>query len=735
MFNFLKACAFLIAALPITVSTEATVSADDAAPLVSLRDLSSLDLNEASKERPLRVTGVVTYALTNWGTLIVQDGEHSAFVEVDGQTILPDSASAGDLIEIVGSTRSGRVKAKIHADEIVHRGKGELPTPVPLKTLDDLTAEDWNRFVVFDGTVYEYSTDSGHVYLHVATADQPVYVVVRYEGEPAQEEDWLGLAVQVRGALVTSSTKSGPLTIKTYPSYVERPGSPEERGNRPPIQQLGSLRFEALEDGKERKPVRVIAQAISGSRSSDLVLRDATGAILVHAEKLPELRVGDIVVATGVVTERRKNDVLALSGAVRRVGVGRGVKPVEISVEKAVEHPFEYVSVTAAFRGFAKRDGKKIPVLRDVGGIFTVSGTSEGMSVFDDLADRSSLHLTGVCWPKAGDAYDFELLADHIDVLYEPPKPPGETLDRSLAAAALPVPQPSSPIPPSGPGSIGPRIATAVALLLLLVLLAAFLILLRRTREQRKFYATIHEQLNEVSHVSRLNTLAEMVGALAHELNQPLASVTNYAETARLLNERPGDNTPQFDTLLKRIASESLRAGEIIRRLRSLVQRKTPGQVSTSMNQVVNDALDMFRMQELVANGTLDVQLDDDLPSVQIDPIQFQQVVLNFLLNARDATTGLEGRLAKITVSTERDNDRLIVSVEDNGRGIASSDPQSVFEPYFTTKEDGMGLGLAICRTIVESHSGTIHAENLKPCGARLTISLPIENVVKLEAA
>ena len=148
MSSFLKACAFLIAVLPIAVS------ADDAAPLASLSELSSLDLKAASKERPLRVTGVVTYALTNWGTLIVQDGEHSAFVEVDDQTILPDSASAGDLIEIIGSTRSGRVKAKIHADEIVHRGKRELPTPVPLKTLDELTAEDWNRFVVFDGTVY-----------------------------------------------------------------------------------------------------------------------------------------------------------------------------------------------------------------------------------------------------------------------------------------------------------------------------------------------------------------------------------------------------------------------------------------------------------------------------------------------------------------------------------------------------------------------------------------------------
>ena len=153
------------------------------------------------------------------------------------------------------------------------------------------------------------------------------------------------------------------------------------------------------------------------------------------------------------------------------------------------------------------------------------------------------------------------------------------------------------------------------------------------------------------------------------------------------------------------------------------------------MNQVVRDALDTFRMQELVANGTLEVQLDENLPDVEIDPIQFQQVILNFLLNARDATSALDGRLPKVIVRTARDHDQLTVSVEDNGPGISSSDPQAVFEPYFTTKEDGMGLGLAISRTIVESHNGTVLAENIEPNGARLTICLPIELVGKLDAA
>ena len=186
------------------------------------------------------------------------------------------------------------------------------------------------------------------------------------------------------------------------------------------------------------------------------------------------------------------------------------------------------------------------------------------------------------------------------------------------------------------------------------------------------------------------------------------------------------DPSPQLEKLLQRVTSESLRAGEIIRRLRSLASRKTPGQVSTSLNQVVNDSLDMFRMQELVANGTVEIHLEENLPRIDVDPIQLQQVILNLLLNARDATSQLEGRFPKITVRTERSDNWLTVSVDDNGPGIASDNPSTVFEPYFTTKPEGMGLGLAICRTIVESHNGKLGAENLDPHGARLSVSLPL---------
>jgi signal transduction histidine kinase len=730
MLSFVRACAFLFAVIPIALA------ADDSAPLATLRELSEISREEADRRRPVHVSCVVTSAEPDWNTLIVQDGEWSAFVELDDQTVLPGKLAVGDQIELAGSTRAGRDRPSIHADEILSRGPGQLPHPVPVSGIADTAIDHWNRFVVFDGVVYASHTDDCHTYLSVSAPELAMYVVVRYSGVPPVKDWWRGKIVRVRGSLAVPESGLFATTILASRDQVELLTSPEGRSEELRFQQLGSLRTNRVLNRQPAELYRVIAQAISDSRLTDLVLHDSSGSVLISADELPEIGVGDVVVVTGEVTGQRANGLRVLEGDVRRVGPGLPLKAVEVPVDKAVEHPFEYVCVTAAFRGFAKADGKRLPVFTGPdGGIFTVSGGADGPGVFNQLTDRSTVQIVGVCWPRPDDAYDFELIADRVEVLYEPPKSSTEASSGGLTAAALSVPGRGSIGLPSGPGSIGPLIVTAVALLLMLVFLVAFLVLLRRTREQRKFYETIHEQLNEVSHVSRLNTLAEMVGALAHELNQPLASVTNFAETARLLSQQSGASSPQLESLLQRVSAESLRAGEIIRRLRSLASRKTPGQVPTSLNQVVSDSLDMFRMQELVANGTLETHLEENLPRIEVDPIQLQQVILNLLLNARDAIAQLDGRLPRIIVRTGRSGDWLTVTIDDNGAGITSDDPSAIFEPYFTTKSDGMGLGLAICRTIVESHNGKLSAENLTPHGARLSVSLPLGASQRLPAS
>lgn len=721
--------------LLLTFSLSAFLCADTPALDKPLGD-SSRGQAESQADQ-VQVSGVVTFLEPAWQSMVIQDGEQVIRVGLRREIELPDSLTVGDIVKVDGRRESASDIRRVAADIIVRTGTGELPKPISLKGEAAISRRNEDRFVECDGVVFRFDSDSVYAYLSISTPQSPLRLCVRLPDNavPVRSE-WLGQTVQVRGVLRIPSGEELAGRILSSMPLLQRVPATNARLDAGAEFQL----IKTLSDSNRdvTRPLNIIGQAISSSPSSDLIVRDHTWRVRVESSKLPEISTGDIVIVRGFVNDIRGR-LPVLSGKVERLGPGVPLEPTAVATDEAAAHAYEYIVTEGTFRGFRQTGEKRFPVLKNMDTTFTLSGPDEVLAVFDRVPIESHFRVIGTSWPTTGKAYAFELLTSDVEIVYQPSLPPhvgdGVVLAANSISALPTIPTaPPGGLPPY-PGPIGPMIVAGVACLLMAVFLVAFLVVLRRTREQQKFYATIHEQLNEVSHVSRLNTLSEMVGALAHELNQPLASVSNFAETARLLNQRPGDRTPQFDSLLERIGAESLRAGEIIRRLRSLVQRKTPGQVSTSINQVVCDALDMFRMQELVANGTLNVELDDDLPSVEVDPIQFQQVILNFLLNARDATTGLEGRLAKITVRSERSTDRLTVSVEDNGCGISSSDPKSVFEPYFTTKEDGMGLGLAISRTIVESHNGTIHAENLKPCGARLSISLPIEPIVKLDAA
>lgn len=264
-------------------------------------------------------------------------------------------------------------------------------------------------------------------------------------------------------------------------------------------------------------------------------------------------------------------------------------------------------------------------------------------------------------------------------------------------------------------------------MVLLLIFLGILIWLVnRRLKEQERFQESIHEQLSNLSHIARLNTLAEMVGALAHELNQPLASVSNYAATAEILSRQEPADTEKLASVLAHIGKESFRAGEIIRRLRNLVRRKTPGSLPVHISEIIHETVELFKTQHVTASGVVQINLTDALPAVQADSVQIQQVVLNLLLNARDATEAEPERVPEIQVESKFENGMVYVSVTDNGVGINSPTPDAIFEPYFTTREEGTGLGLAISRTIIETHGGKITAQNRTPYGTRITFSLPV---------
>ncbi len=724
MHRLLQTTAFLMAFLPFAVAAQAQD------PAVNQEE------QPQSQSALTQVSGVVTFFEPKWRLLFIQNGEQATKVGLPEWLELPDQLAVGDPVEVDGRQFEDPKFPALSAARVTRMGSGELPAALPLNSREVVSSQNENRLVESEGVVYQAGTGGGYRYLQVATEHAPLHLSVAIEETTPAPADLLGQTVQFRGVLVLPVDETGQIKVLLPGSQFKLKAPPNQDSESPEAFQQIDATIQLRRSSNENGRFSIIGQAVTDSLSPEVIVQDPSGSIRVESSQLPDIHVGDIVIARGSI-EKGGRRLPVLTGDVVRVGAGQPLLAEKVATDKVVGHPYRYLRTTGTFTGFLTGDDEQIPILENKDTAFKVSASDDLLAKFDQLPGGTRLNLTGVARPRKGKSYEFEFLATDIDVLYLPvnsradssPSPPSpQTASVSGPTATLTAPARTTGSLPSLseiPSDVLVIVA-GVALLLMLGLLVAFLILLKRSQERRKFYATIHEQLNEVSHVSRLNTLAEMVGALAHELNQPLASVTNFAETARILATKLDDPSPQLEKLLERVASESLRAGEIIRRLRSLASRKTPGQVSTSLNQVVNDSLDMFRMQELVANGTVEMHLEEDLPRIDVDPIQLQQVILNLLLNARDATSQLEGRFPKITVRTERSGNWLTVSVDDNGTGIVSNDPSTVFEPYFTTKPEGMGLGLAICRTIVESHNGKLGAENLDPHGARLSVSLPL---------
>jgi C4-dicarboxylate-specific signal transduction histidine kinase len=228
----------------------------------------------------------------------------------------------------------------------------------------------------------------------------------------------------------------------------------------------------------------------------------------------------------------------------------------------------------------------------------------------------------------------------------------------------------------------------------------------------------------ELTHVLRLATMGEMAAGLAHEINQPLAAIVSYARgCARRLRAGVTD-AEGIAGAVDRIAGEALRAGDIIRRLRRLVRKEAPRQEPVDLNSVVEDVVELFRPESRELAIAVDVRLEKDLPAVCADPIQLEQIVLNLVRNGIESMA--ENRAPRrLAVATSVSAAAVELVVEDTGPGLPQAQSERVFDAFFTTKSQGLGMGLSISRTIAESHRGKLIAE---PCatGARFRLTLPI---------
>jgi PAS domain S-box-containing protein len=244
--------------------------------------------------------------------------------------------------------------------------------------------------------------------------------------------------------------------------------------------------------------------------------------------------------------------------------------------------------------------------------------------------------------------------------------------------------------------------------------------------ERRQNELELARQRNELTHLSRVALLGELSVSLAHELNQPLTAILSNAQAAQLLLVQGATDPGELPEILSEIAHESKRAGEVIRRLRVLLKKGEIHRAPLDMNEIVDTVLKLIRSDLINQHVAVEVELAPDLPLVDGDEVQLQQVLLNLVVNACDAMAKIEAIDRGLIIGTELAGGNSVrVSVADRGCGIPPEKIERIFEPFFTTKEIGTGLGLAVCRTIISAHGGELWAVNNAKRGATFQFKLP----------
>ena len=244
--------------------------------------------------------------------------------------------------------------------------------------------------------------------------------------------------------------------------------------------------------------------------------------------------------------------------------------------------------------------------------------------------------------------------------------------------------------------------------------------------DQRRAEIEVQRSRQELAHVGRLSTVGELTASLAHQLNQPLTGIICNAQAARRLLQRKPPDYAELSSTVVDITSDARRASEVIIRLRELLRRGEPRMTDVDLVGVVRDVAKLVVSEAIIRNVSVTLDLDSLPLTVHGDRVQLQQVVLNLMMNAFEAIPESDTKRL-IRVSCLRANAREVrVMVSDSGVGLPEGTAEQVFDPFYTTKQHGMGMGLAIARSIVETHSGWIRARNRQPSGTVVEFSVPI---------
>ena len=249
----------------------------------------------------------------------------------------------------------------------------------------------------------------------------------------------------------------------------------------------------------------------------------------------------------------------------------------------------------------------------------------------------------------------------------------------------------------------------------------------RAEAEGREHERRYREALMELAHANRVTTMGQLTASIAHEVNQPIAAIVANAEAGSNWLEAQPPNLERVRQTFGWITSDGMRAGDIIGRIRALIRNAPPQKENLEINQAVLEVIALTRSEAFKNGVSVRTQFAEDLPPIQADRVQLQQVVLNLIVNAIEAMAAVGEGGRELLISTGRDaSDGVHVTLRDSGPGLDPKNVERLFEAFYTTKPTGMGMGLAICRSIIEAHGGRMWAGANEPRGAVFQFTLPL---------
>jgi C4-dicarboxylate-specific signal transduction histidine kinase len=239
----------------------------------------------------------------------------------------------------------------------------------------------------------------------------------------------------------------------------------------------------------------------------------------------------------------------------------------------------------------------------------------------------------------------------------------------------------------------------------------------------------LHEAQTQLAHVNRVATMGQLAASIAHEVNQPLAAaVTNAYAALRWLDRHPPD-LEEVRKALHAITQDGTRAGEVVGRIRDLIRKVPPRKQVFALNEAILEVIALTRSEVVKSGISVQTQLADCLQPIRGDQVQLQQVILNLILNAVEALSGVDEGAREVRISTSRgEPDGVLVTVRDSGPGLPPGTSERVFEAFYTTKPGGLGMGLSICRSIIEAQGGRLWVAGNVPRGTIFQFTLPAQS-------